>query len=226
MSGFMTQGGPLMWLILALALVALAVFLEKTFHYHRAQINTTDFLNGIRNSLKRGNVNEATALCDETPGPVAQIVKAAIVNHDRPRDEIREGVQDVARTEVARLERRLVVLATVAQIAPLIGFLGTVFGMIQMFKVIQEAQLPSPGQLAGGVWQALYTTAGGLVVAVPAYIAYNYLVSRVHNLVLDMEKAANEIVSFLTRRDEDANDSVESMLLAENQTRRPERSPT
>jgi biopolymer transport protein ExbB len=200
MLSFMSQGGPLMWLILALALVALTVFLERLFHFHRRQINATDFVNGIRNSLKRGNIIEAEATCNETPGPVAQVVKAAVVYHDRPRDEIREVVQDVARTEVARLERRLVVLATIAQITPLIGFLGTVFGMIQMFKVIQEAQLPSPGQLAGGVWQALYTTAGGLVVAVPTYIAYNYLVSRVQNLVLDMEKAANEIVGFLSRR--------------------------
>jgi biopolymer transport protein ExbB len=197
----MSQGGPLMWLILALALVAVAVFLEKLFHFHRAQINEVDFVNGIRNSLKRGNMIEAIAVCDETPGPVAQVVKAGIVNHDRSRDEMREAMQDAGRTEVARLERRLVVLATIAQITPLIGFLGTVFGMIQMFKVIQEAQLPSPGQLAGGVWQALYTTAGGLVVAVPTYIAYNYLVSRVQNLVLDMEKAANEIAGFLSRRD-------------------------
>src|ERR1041384_648759 len=154
MLSFMSQGGPLMWLILALALVAVAVFLEKLFHFHRAQINEVDFVNGIRNSLKRGNMIEAIAVCDETPGPVAQVVKAGIVNHDRSRD----AMQDAGRTEVARLERRLVVLATIAQITPLIGFLGTVFGMIQMFKVIQEAQLPSPGQLAGGVWQALYTT--------------------------------------------------------------------
>jgi len=210
-----------MWLILALVLIALAVFLEKLFHFHRAQINATDFVNGIRNSLKRGNVIEAIALCDETPGPVAQVVKVGIVNHDRSRDEIREAMQDAGRTEVARLERRLVILATVAQIAPLIGFLGTVFGMIQMFKVIQETQLPSPGQLAGGVWQALYTTAAGLVVAVPTYIAYNYLVSRVQNLVLDMERAANEIVSFLTRRGELGEPSDEPIMLPQKQTTRP-----
>jgi biopolymer transport protein ExbB len=200
MPTFMSQGGLLMWLIAFLGLVAVVTFLEKFFHFHRAQISSTDFVNGIRNALQRGNVIEAIALCDETPGPVAQVVKAGIASRDRSREEIREAMEDVARSEIARLERRLVVIATVAQIAPLIGFLGTVLGMIQMFKVIQEAQLPSPGQLAGGVWQALYTTAGGLVVAVPAYIAYNYLVSRVQNLVLDMEKAANEIINFLTRR--------------------------
>jgi len=196
------QGGPLMWLILLLGIIAVGVFLERWFYLHRAQINTADFLNGIRNALGRGNVIESIALCDETPGPVPQVVKAGINNRDRSREEISEGLQDVAHSEVARLERRLVVLATIAQIAPLLGFLGTVLGMIQMFRVMQEAQLPSPGQLAGGVWTALLTTAGGLVVAVPTYVAYNYLVSRVQHLVLDMEKAANEMVSLLVRRQE------------------------
>lgn len=199
---WMSKGGPLMWLILFNGLLAVAVFVERWLQYHRAQIHAADFVNGIRNSLKRGNVIEAMANCDETAGPVAAVVKAAVMNHDRSRDEIHEAVQNVARTEVTRLERRLVVLATVAQVTPLIGFLGTVLGMIEMFKVIQEAQLPNPGQLAGGVWEALLTTAGGLVVAVPAYVAYNYLVSRVQHLVQDMEQAANDIVGFLTRRDQ------------------------
>ena len=115
-----------MWLILLNAALAVGIFLEKFFHFHRAQINTTDFVNGIRNALKRGNVIEAIALCDETPGPVAQVVKAGTVNRERSREEIREAMENAARTEIARLERRLVVLATVAQITPLLGFLGTV----------------------------------------------------------------------------------------------------
>jgi biopolymer transport protein ExbB len=197
----MRQGGPLMWLILLNGIIAIGIYLEKWFSYHRAHIHTTDFLNGIRNALKRGNVTESVALCEETPGPVAEVVKAGINNRERPREEIREAMEDAARIEIARLERRLVVLATIAQITPLLGFLGTVFGMITMFKVIQLQQLPSPGQLAGGVWEALLTTAGGLVVAVPTYVGYNYLVSRVQNIVLDMERAANEMISFLTRKD-------------------------
>jgi biopolymer transport protein ExbB len=197
----MSQGGPLMWVILLNGVIAIGIFLEKYLSFHRAQINATDFVNGICNALKRGNVIESIALCDETPGPIPQVVKAGIINQDRSRDEIRESIQDVARSAVAQLERRLPVLATVAQIAPLIGFLGTVLGMIQMFKVIQEAQLPSPGQLAGGVWEALLTTAGGLVVSVPAYVGYNYLVSRVQHIVLDMEKAANEVLNFITGRE-------------------------
>lgn len=193
----MMKGGLLMWLILINGVFGLFVFLERVFHFHRAKINTHDFVQGILNTLKRGNIIEAIATCDETAGPVAQVVRAAIVNHDRPRDEIREAVQETARTEVARLERNLTILATLAQVTPLIGFLGTVWGMINIFQVIEQTQLASPGQLAGGVWVALLTTAGGLVVAIPCYIAYNYLVTRVHNLVLDMEQAANEIVGHL-----------------------------
>jgi biopolymer transport protein ExbB len=195
----MSQGGPLMWLILFNGLLAVAIFLERVLSYHRAQIHAGDFITGIRNALQRGNYLEAIATCDETAGPIAQVVKTAIVHRERSREELRELVEETGRTEVARLERRLVVLATVAQVTPLIGFLGTVMGMIQMFRVIQQAALPSPGQLAGGVWTALLTTAGGLVVAVPAYVAYNFLVSRVAHLVLDMEKAATDIIGFLTR---------------------------
>lgn len=201
---FMTLGGPLMWLILLLGLVSVCVFFERWLHLHRAHINTGDFVNGIRNALQRGNVIESIALCDEAPGPVAKVVKAGIANRDREREEIREAMQDVAHSEIAHLERRLVVLATIAQVAPLLGFLGTVLGMIQMFREIQSAMLPSPGQLAGGVWVALLTTAGGLVVAVPCHVAYNYLVSRVQHLVLDMEKAANDMLAFLVRRQEGA----------------------
>jgi len=190
---------PLMWLILFNGLLALAIFLERLLHFHRAQIHASDFVNGIRNALKRGNFTEAVATCEETAGPVAQVVKTAIVNRDAGREQMRESVDEAGRTEVARLERRLVVLATIAQVTPLIGFLGTVMGMIEMFRVIQAAQMPSPGMLAGGIWTALITTAGGLVVAVPAYVAYNFLVTRVQSLVLDMEKAATDVIGFLTR---------------------------
>ncbi len=197
----MLKGGPLMWLILFNGLLALAIFFERWLHFHRAQIHAPDFVSGIRNALKRGNYTEAVATCEETAGPVAQVVKTAIEHRTAEREEIREAVDESARTEISRLERRLVVLATIAQVTPLVGFLGTVMGMIQMFRVIQDAQLPSPGQLAGGVWTSLLTTAAGLVVAVPAYVAYNILTSRVQHLVLDMEKAATEIVGFLLRGD-------------------------
>lgn len=203
-----SKGGLLMWFIIIIAILAIAVFFERLFHYHRAQIHTDDFVKGILNSLKRGNIKEAIDTCRDTAGPVAQVVLAAVLNHDRSRDEIREAVQDTARTEVTRLERHLPSLVTIAQIAPLIGFLGTVWGMIRVFMVIEKTQATTAGQLAGGVWQALLTTAGGLVVAIPSYIAYNYLVSRVQNLVLDMEKAANETVQYLAHKEEGGEQSA------------------
>jgi len=198
----MLKGGPLMWVIALLGLIALIIFLERLLLYHRSQIHAMDFAGGVRNALRRGNVPEAVAICNETAGPVAQVVKTIVTLHHLPIAEIREAVQDAGRSEVARMEKRLVVLATIAQVAPLVGFLGTVMGMIQMFREIQDKVLPSPGQLAGGVWVALLTTAAGLVVAVPAYVGYNYLVSRVQQLVFDMEKAANEVLNHLSRRDE------------------------
>ncbi len=210
------KGGPLMWPILACSILAIAIIFERLFHYHRAKINAKDFVQGIRNTLRRGNVIEAIALCDETPGPVAQVVKAAVVNHDRGREEIRETVQDVARNEVAQLERYLPILATIAQVAPLLGFFGTVTGMIKIFQVIQKVQLANPGDLAAGIWQALLTTAGGLAVAIPTYVAYNFLVSRVQHLVLDMENAANDIVGYLTRREDEVAPEQPIVLAEQN----------
>jgi biopolymer transport protein ExbB len=209
----MTKGGPLMWFILIGAILAVAIFFERLYRYHTAQIHTNDFVNGILNSLKRGNVKEAIDTCRNTAGPVAEVVMAAVNNHDRSREEIREAVQDTARTEVTRLERHLPVLVTIAQIEPLLGFLGTVWGMIQVFMVIETTQATTAGQLAGGVWQALLTTAGGLVVAIPSYIAYNYLVSRVQNLVLDMERAANETVQYLVRKEDGGERSSKVVAL-------------
>ena len=194
----MTEGGQLMPMLLVGSVLAIAFFLERMFHYHRAQINAVDFIHGIQNILQRGNINESLSLCDETPGPVAEVVKTAVQNRDRHRDELREAIQDVARSEVARLEKNLVVLATIAQVAPLLGFLGTVIGMIETFQVIQSEQLPNAGELVGGIWEALLTTAAGLAIAIPTYIGYNFLVSRVKTIVLDMEQAANDIVTYLT----------------------------
>jgi biopolymer transport protein ExbB len=192
-----SKGGPLMWLILFNAALALMIFFERLFHYHRAHIHAGDFVSGIRNALGRGNDSEAVALCEDTPGPVAHVVKTAVINRDLPTDELREMLQDVARVEVSRLEKRLVALATIAQISPLIGFLGTVMGMISLFMEIQKTLLPSPGELAGGIWVALLTTAGGLAIAVPSYVGYNYLVTRVQNMLLDMEHATNEILGYI-----------------------------
>jgi len=193
------QGGPVMWLLLLASAAAVAVFIERVLHFHRAQINSGEFLNGVRTVLKRDNVVEAISICDATPGPVSHLVKTAILNRDQSRERLREALEEAGLAEVPRLEQRLNLLATIAQIAPLLGLLGTVLGLIKVFRDMRVAGLHAHvGLLSDGVWQALLCMAAGLAVAIPAYAGYNYLVSRVNAIVLDMERAATQIVNIVT----------------------------
>lgn len=195
----LANGGPMMWLLLVLSGMAIAVFIERLLYCHRSQINSSEFLNGVRTVLKRDNVVEALSICDATPGPVARLVRTAIVNRDKGKESIREALEDAGLVEVPRLEARLNLLATVAQIAPLLGLLGTVLGFIVMFMQLQEAGVyANINQLASGIWPALISAGGGLAVAIPTHAGYNYLVSRVNSIVLDMERSATEIVNILT----------------------------
>jgi biopolymer transport protein ExbB len=192
------KGGLMLWVILAASAAGIAVFIERLLHCHRAQINSAEFLNGVRTVLKRDNVVEALSICDATPGPVAKLVKTAILNRDHGRERVREALEEAGLAEVPRLEERLNVLATIAQLAPLMGLLGTVLGFITIFSQMQEAGLrANVGMLSAGIWEALICTAAGLAVSIPAHAGYNYLVSRVNEIVLDMEKAATEIVNFV-----------------------------
>jgi biopolymer transport protein ExbB len=194
-----SHGGPVLWLILLSSAVAVVVFIERFLHCHRAQINSTEFLNGVRTVLKRNNVVEALSICDATPGPVARLVKVAILNRDHGRERVREALEEAGLAEVPRLEEKLNLLATIAQLAPLLGLLGTVLGFINTFELMKAQGLYAHiGDLSDGVWKALVCTAAGLAVAIPAHAGYNYLVSRVNSIVLDMERAATEIVNIVT----------------------------
>src|SRR5262245_15185613 len=174
---FLKLGGPMIWVILGASTVALVVFIQRVLHYHRAQINSTEFLNGVRTVIKRENVVEALSICDATPGPVARLVKTAILTRDQGRDRVREAIEDAGLTEVPRLEEKLDLLATIAQLAPLLGLLGTVIGFIKVFYKLQEHTLnANVGMLSEGVWQAMICAAAGLAVAIPTHAAYNYLV--------------------------------------------------
>ena len=194
----LANGGVMLWLILLTSAVAVAVFIERFLHFHRAQINSLEFLNGVRTVLKRDNVVEALSICDATPGPVARLVKTAILNRDHGRERVREALEEAGLAEVPRLEEKLNLLATIAQIAPLLGLLGTVMGFIQTFALMEDKGLGAHiGELSTGVWKALICAAAGLAVAIPAHAAYNYLVSRVNSIVLDMERAATDIVNIV-----------------------------
>ena len=199
MPSFMAQGGLMIWVIMATSAVALAVFFERLLQFHRDQIDSTQFLNGVRNVLKRDNIVEALAICDATPGPVPRLVKTAILNRERGREAVREALEDAASWEVPRLEEKLNLLATIAQIAPLLGLLGTVLGFMTVFHAVQDAGLNAHvGLVAKGIWQALICTAAGLGVSIPTYAGYNYLVGRVISIVLDMEQISSEILNIVS----------------------------
>jgi biopolymer transport protein ExbB len=194
-----THGGPVIWLILIAAVIALVVFVERALYCHRSQINSAEFLNGVRTVLKRENIVEAISICDATPGPVARLVKTAILNRDKGRERVREAVEEAGLTEVPRLEEKLNLLATIAQIAPLLGLFGTVLGFIHLFQQLGADGLYAHlSQLATGIWEALICAAAGIGIAIPAHAGYNYLVSRINKIVLDMERAAAEIVNIVT----------------------------
>ena len=193
------NGGPVIWLILIAAATAAVVFTERALFCHRSQINSAEFLNGVRTVVKRGNIVEAIAICDATAGPVARLVKAAILARDLGRDRVSEAVEEAGLTEVPRLEEKLNLLATIAQIAPLLGLFGTMVGFISVFGHVEEKGLYANIEyLSHGIWQALICGTAGIAVAIPAHAGYNYLVSRVNKIVLDMERAAAEIVNIVT----------------------------
>ena len=199
MLSFLLKGGPMLWVILLASAAAIAVFVERALYCHRAQINSTEFLNGVRTVLKRNNIVEALSICDATPGPVARLVRTAILNRDHGRERVREALEEAGLGEVPRLEEKLNLLATIAQLAPLLGLLGTVLGFIHIFGQMESAGLNANiGMLSRGVWEALICTAAGLAVSIPAHAGYNYLVSRVNDIVLDMEKSATEIVNIVS----------------------------
>lgn len=195
----MKDGGPVMWVILGCALMALAVFLEKVFQFHRDEINVRELLHGLINVLKRDGLVEALTLCDSTPGPAARLVGAAILAYQRGDSDLRQAVDDAALEELPKLERRINLLGTLGFVLPLMGFLGTVLGMLRVFETLKTSENFS-ADIGGAVTMALITTAAALSAAIPCYLGYNYLVARVNAITLDMEKAALEITSFLERR--------------------------
>ena len=199
MPTLLAHGGPVIWLILIAAAAAAVVFVERALYCHRSQINSAEFLNGVRTVIKRGNVLEAISICDATPGPVARLVKAAILSRELGRDRVREAVEEAGLIEVPKLEEKLNLLATISQISPLLGLFGTVIGFIHVFTKLQAAGLYAHlDTLSGGIWEALICAAAGIAIAIPAHAGYNYLVSRVNKLILDMERAAAEIVNIVT----------------------------
>lgn len=199
----MSDGGPVMWLILFASLAAMIIFLEKWFQFHREQINVGELITGIFNVLRRDGYVEAITLCDNTPGPVPAVLNAAILAHQRGDRQLDNAIHSACLDEAARLERHLNILGTIGYIAPLLGLLGTVLGLMEAFQAVHTTASVylSVNELASAVNQALITTAAGLAVAIFCYATYNYLHARLDAMTLDIEKAASEITAFFERHE-------------------------
>ncbi|MFH1778373.1 MAG: MotA/TolQ/ExbB proton channel family protein [Candidatus Omnitrophota bacterium] len=200
------KGGPVMVPIILCSIFAFGIAVDRIMHLYRARIDTDKFMDEVTTALKRNKINDAVLICDATQGPISNIFKAGILKHNYPKSEIREAIEDAGLHEVPKLERNLSALATIAHVSPLLGLLGTVLGMVKCFQIIQQKAASfypvSPADLAGGIWEALITTVAGLIVAIPAFVVYNYLVSRVDNFVLQMEVLVTDLLNILIQKQE------------------------
>ncbi|MCB9399235.1 MAG: MotA/TolQ/ExbB proton channel family protein [Acidobacteria bacterium] len=174
--------------LVVLLLIGLTYIIERFVALAKAKINTADFLTKIRAALKNKNVKEAVQVCETFKGPIASILKTGLMKFGDPKEEIEKSMENAAMHEIARLERGLPVLSSISNLAPILGFLGTVTGMINSFDAL--SQLNDPGAVAAGISQALITTAGGLIVAVPTLLAYSYFTTRVNAFIREIESAS------------------------------------
>jgi len=196
------DAGIMIWPVLFCSIVALAIFLEKMLFLKKSCIDIQEFLDRILEKMKRHEIKEALEICDSSKTPVANILKAGILKYDRPKEQITQAILDASMYEVPRLEKNILALNVLANTAVMLGLLGTALGLFTSFKAIQAKaslfQAVMLGDLSAGIWQALLTTIAGLIVAIPAFLAYNYLASRISSHISDIEKASTELVNSLT----------------------------
>ena len=192
------KGGIIMWFILACSIIGLTVIIDRYIVIRRAKINVPAFMVRIRGMLKKKDISGAISYCMEEKSPVANIIRKGLTKYKLGHERVKEAIENAGRQEISRLEKGLAVLASISGIAPLLGFLGTVTGMITAFMTIEDlAGSANPSDLAGGIWEALLTTAFGLIVGIPALAFYNYFISAVKKLVGDMETVANDVVDII-----------------------------
>jgi biopolymer transport protein ExbB len=193
------KGGPVMGPILLCSVISLAIIVERCLSLRRHRILRYDILQRIEELLRDRKIPEATTLCKRYPSSMTRILLAAILNHDKTRQEIKEVIEDAGRHEVPVLERYLMILGTIVSISTLLGLLGTITGMIKTFNVIAALGYGHPEALAGGISEALIATASGLGVAIPTLVLYNFFSSKVDALVIEMEKNSLRMLNILKR---------------------------
>ena len=193
---------PAVWILIVLAFVVLVTFFERFFDLRRAQIDYEDFLKGIVNILDRGGKDEALAICEETPSPVASVVATAIRNRRSSARLLREAVDSQGRAEVGRLDRRLAVLAIVAQVAPLLGLLGTIYEFVRTVRLSFASEIVTRTALFDGTISALGAAAFGLAVAILAHVTYSFLRVRLERIIVDLEASASQIIGYISAQKE------------------------
>ncbi len=191
------DGGPFMYPLLITLIFGMGVIFERFWALARASINTRKFLQQIKIALREEGISTAQEICASTRGPVASIFHAGLMRVDRGLEHVEKAIENAGTIEMSFLERGLVWLATVANIAPMLGFLGTVSGMIGAFASIAAAGDVNATIVASGISEALITTATGLAIAIPVQAAHNYFVSRIDRLIIDMEESANDLIDYL-----------------------------
>lgn len=189
------KGGFVMWFILACSLIAVAIIAEKFWTLSRVKVDGSKFILQIRSVLAKGDVSAALSMCAEMDVPLANILRSGLLKINESHEDVKDAVEQAARAEVYKLEKGLGLLASISGIAPLLGFLGTVTGMIAAFRVIEANQgTVNAALLAGGIWEALITTAFGLFVGIPVYFMYNYFATRVARFVYETESSSNDFL--------------------------------
>jgi len=192
---YMIEGGWVMWVLLVFSIVSIAIMIERWWVLHKAKINVNEFLAKLRKALiVNKSLRDAIKICEQYRGPLASIMKAGLLKYGQPKEDVEKTIETAALHEMARLEKRLVVLASVANVAPLLGFFGTVTGMIKSFEALAEQGLSNPGAVAAGISEALITTAAGLLVAIPTQLMYNYFTNRINASVRDIETSTNMLL--------------------------------
>ena len=191
---YFLQGGPMMWPLLACSIVGVIFIVERAISYYRVEGDTAEIVSDVRDRLLNRDLRGAIDICEEYDHPVAVSLKAGLLRYGKSDREIEKAMESVALHEVSKLEKHLWILATIANIAPLFGFLGTVTGMIGSFEALAEVGLGNPEAVAGGISEALITTATGLAIALPVQAAYNYYNNRVSQFALDMEISSSVLL--------------------------------
>ena len=186
-----------MFLLFAFSISAVFIFIERFMAVQRALKGEKDFMQKINSFISEGNLNGAKLYCQSTENPIARMIGKGLSRVGKPMKDITTSIENVGKLEISKLERRLSILATISGVAPMLGFLGTVLGMVKVFQNMSKEASFQIGSLSGGIMEAMITTVGGLIVGIVAYIAYNYLVSKVEKVIHNMEGASIEFIDIL-----------------------------